>query len=387
MRRCRLVLAPTVAMEKSSQRDEYLAIGSAIWVSGARDRKYGPFRQTRLWLEAAGPVVGRFPAAFVEMRSAGPKGSGGDGSSPARKPEMVDQAVQLTAGLAPDGFDGGAGGSRCEGGRRCPQGDRGDLKPAEHPELVCVIHVFGGPRLTVERPIYRLVTEVRVHGELSSQAASHFGVRTVGVAPPRAAAHSCQMGGAIRMTVAAWIPDFLMSWTAQRYRDEVRLMAEGNHTIVRVNGCGICRPDVFFDECDRRGLLVWQDLSRTSFSGSTENRKDGKTGGDPLPCDTSLYLENMKDCIMRLARASQPVGLVRFQRKRPSGRRRRGAVQNEILPALDGTRPWLPMSDAEVQPPWRKEDLHVWSGGPWHIGAPAPVLSHVRQGTEVPLQG
>ena len=120
-----------------------------------------------------------------------------------------------------------------------------------------------------DQPLYRLTVEARVDGQISSQATSRFGVRSVGsiVLPSGGRAFTVN-GRTIRMTGGAWIPDFLSSWSAQRYRDEVRLMAEGNHTIVRVNGCGIVPPDAFFDACDRYGLLVWQDLSRTSMAGT-----------------------------------------------------------------------------------------------------------------------
>ena len=343
---------------------EYCAIGWD-WVPAARDRNMGLWQHA--WLEATGPVLVRDPAAFVEMRSSDAKEAAVTVRCQLENPEMVDQAVELTARLAPDGFDGDTVEVHAKAVARAHRVTEVILKPAEHPELVLRNPRLWWPVTYGEQPLYRLVTEVRVHGQLSSQAASRFGVRTVGslVLPSGGRAFTVN-GRVIRMTGGAWIPDFLMSWSAQRYRDEVRLMAEGNHTIVRVNGCGIVPPDVFFDECDRRGLLVWQDLSRTSFSGSTENRKDGKTGGDPLPCDTPLYLENMKDCIMRLR--GHPSLLVWCGSNENVPQADAGeALQNEILPALDGTRPWLPMSDAEVQPPWRKEDLHVWSGGPWHM--------------------
>ena len=343
---------------------EYCAIGWD-WVPAVRDRNMGLWQHA--WLEATGPVLVRDPAAFVEMRSSDAKEAAVTVRCQLENPEMVDQAVELTARLAPDGFDGDTVEVHANAVARAHRVTEVILKPAEHPELVLRNPRLWWPVTYGEQPLYRLVTEVRVHGQLSSQAASHFGVRTVGslVLPSGGRAFTVN-GRVIRMTGGAWIPDFLMSWSAQRYRDEVRLMAEGNHTIVRVNGCGIVPPDVFFDECDRRGLLVWQDLSRTSFSGSTENRKDGKTGGDPLPCDTPLYLKNMKDCIMRLR--GHPSLLVWCGSNENVPQADAGeALQNEILPALDGTRPWLPMSDAEVQPPWRKEDMAVWSGGPWHM--------------------
>jgi beta-mannosidase len=45
-------------------------------------------------------------------------------------------------------------------------------------------------------------------------------------------------------------------------------MTEGNHTVIRVWGGGIVLPDAFYEEADRRGLLVWQDLARGSVEAS-----------------------------------------------------------------------------------------------------------------------
>ena len=343
---------------------EYCAIGWD-WVPAARDRNMGLWQH--VWLEAAGPVVVRDPAAFIEMNPPNAKAAAVTVRCQIENPQLVEQAVELTVRLAPDGFDGDTVEVRTNVVARAHTTTEVILKPARHPALVLRNPRLWWPVNYGEQPLYRLVTEVRVLGQVSSQAESRFGVRVVGslVLPSGGRAFTVN-GRVIRMTGGAWIPDFLMSWSAQRYRDEVRLMAEGNHTIVRVNGCGIVPPDVFFDECDRRGLLVWQDLSRTSFSGSAENRKDGKTGGDPLPCDTGLYLENMKDCILRLR--GHPSLLVWCGSNENVPQADAGeALQNEILPALDGTRPWLPMSDAEVPPPWRKAEMAVWSGGPWHM--------------------
>ncbi|KAF7332163.1 Beta-mannosidase B [Mycena kentingensis (nom. inval.)] len=59
-----------------------------------------------------------------------------------------------------------------------------------------------------------------------------------------------------------WIPadSFLTTVTAQRYRDWMQLLVDGNQTMVRVWGGGIYEADVFYSTCDELGILVWQDF-------------------------------------------------------------------------------------------------------------------------------
>ena len=59
-----------------------------------------------------------------------------------------------------------------------------------------------------------------------------------------------------------WIPGdtFLPRMTPDRYKRWVDLAIRGNQNMLRVWGGGIYEDDVFYDECDRRGVLVWQDF-------------------------------------------------------------------------------------------------------------------------------
>ena len=130
-------------------------------------------------------------------------------------------------------------------------------------------------------------------------------------------------GRMIRMTGGAWIPDYLMSWSAQRYRDEIRLMAEGNHTVVRVNGCGIVPPDVFFDACDRYGLLVWQDLSRTSSLPAIMQSQAVRCG---------VVSGQHEGLHLPLARTAEPAGLVRLATRRPRRPTSAGRCKTRFFP-------------------------------------------------------
>lgn len=59
-----------------------------------------------------------------------------------------------------------------------------------------------------------------------------------------------------------WIPGdtFLPRMTPERYKRWIDLAIKGNQNMIRVWGGGIYEDDAFYDECDRRGILVWQDF-------------------------------------------------------------------------------------------------------------------------------
>ncbi len=48
--------------------------------------------------------------------------------------------------------------------------------------------------------------------------------------------------------------------TRERYAYLLQSMADANMNMVRVWGGGIYEPDFFYEECDRLGILVWQDM-------------------------------------------------------------------------------------------------------------------------------
>jgi beta-mannosidase len=61
---------------------------------------------------------------------------------------------------------------------------------------------------------------------------------------------------------SCWIPadSFLSSMTSERYREWMKVAAEGNQNMIRVWGGGIYEANAFYEAADELGLLVWQDF-------------------------------------------------------------------------------------------------------------------------------
>ncbi|KAI9648668.1 Beta-mannosidase B [Ciborinia camelliae] len=59
-----------------------------------------------------------------------------------------------------------------------------------------------------------------------------------------------------------WIPadNFIPRISKEKYRDWVKLVADGNQFMIRVWGGGIFEEQAFYDACDELGILVWQDF-------------------------------------------------------------------------------------------------------------------------------
>ncbi|KAF8528704.1 glycoside hydrolase family 2 protein [Gautieria morchelliformis] len=59
-----------------------------------------------------------------------------------------------------------------------------------------------------------------------------------------------------------WIPgdSFLTTLSPNVYRSWLKLLVDGNQLMVRVWGGGIYEADVFYETCDKLGILVWQDF-------------------------------------------------------------------------------------------------------------------------------
>lgn len=326
-----------------------------------------PDRNIGIWqhvsINASGPVVVVDPAAFTKVNFSKDTTAGVTVRFFVSNASSKDQVVKINTTIQPDGFPWNMVTVNSSVTLKANSRQEVVLKPEDYPQLQLKNPRLWWPVTYGKQPLYLLKVSAYTQNQLSSTAQSKFGVRTLGsfILPSGGRAFTVN-GKTIRVTGGAWIPDYLLSWSAQRYRDEVRLMAQGNATLVRVNGCGIMPPEVFFDECDKYGLLVWEDFSRTSIS--PQYRKDKLKSRRPPACDPTIYMDNMIDCISRMRGHASVLlwcGSNEDAPQEDTGK----ALQNEILPKMDGTRIFLPSSSE--QPEWSAIEIRTYTGGPWHM--------------------
>lgn len=340
---------------------QYASVGWD-WVPAARDRNMGIWQHVSI--SATGPVKVVDPAAFPDVKM-------GDAETTAdvtvrvfiENPGKQDAEVDLTASIQPIGFEGQ---SAVIPKKVIVKPGRQEvlLTAKDFPQLVFKIPELWWPNTYGGQPLYALKVTANVSGDKSSEAEGRFGFRKLESFLLKSGGRAYKVNGrVIRTTGGQIVNDYLLSWSAQRYRDEVAMLAGGNATFVRINGCGIMPPDVFFDECDEVGLLVWEDFSRTSAHGYARRNKS-QGGWNPEPCHPKTYLNNMKDVISRL-RGHTSLALWCGSNEAYPQEDTGVALQNEILPKMDGTRIFLPSSHA--QPKWSNIKINTRTGGPWHM--------------------
>ncbi|MFC0213441.1 sugar-binding domain-containing protein [Paenibacillus chartarius] len=122
-------------------------------------------------------------------------------------------------------------------------------------------HDLGQPEL------YRLIVELLSDEEVVDRFEQDFGIRTIELQledeQGRPAFAFVLNGVKLFAKGANWIPVDNMIGAApdRRYTDLIELSVEANMNMLRVWAGGIYEKDIFFRECDRLGVLVWQDFA------------------------------------------------------------------------------------------------------------------------------
>ncbi|MBN2909461.1 glycoside hydrolase family 2 protein [Polycladomyces sp. WAk] len=121
-------------------------------------------------------------------------------------------------------------------------------------------HDLGTPHL------YRLEVTLFKDGEAIDRYEQDFGIRMLEVrrTDEKGNARFTFVLNGVELFAkgANWIPvdSFIGAAPDSRYVHLIRLAREANMNMLRVWGGGIYEKDVFYRECDRQGILVWQDF-------------------------------------------------------------------------------------------------------------------------------
>ncbi len=114
--------------------------------------------------------------------------------------------------------------------------------------------------------LYTLKGELKSKGKLLDTAIKRVGLRSLNIVQKKdSAGSSFQVvlnGIPVFMKGANYIPQdsFLPEVTEQRYKDVIQSAVDANMNMLRVWGGGIYENDLFYDICDEKGMLVWQDF-------------------------------------------------------------------------------------------------------------------------------
>jgi len=119
-----------------------------------------------------------------------------------------------------------------------------------------------------QQPLYTISAVLLNHKEVSDSRSVQFGLRTIKlIRKPdidgKGESFYFEINGRpVFMKGANYIPNdiFLPRVSPEKYENIVKSAAGCNMNILRVWGGGVYEDDLFYDLCDRYGILVWQDF-------------------------------------------------------------------------------------------------------------------------------
>jgi hypothetical protein len=155
----------------------------------------------------------------------------------------------------------GPAGEEVARGAAKPKGDAFELAVNVNDPKLWWPRTHGAPNL------YRLEVRLRSGGDLLDSRVVSFGIRDVKpvLTDPATGEKRFRFdvnGRPIFMRGACWAPLEGMThcWNRERAMRLLDLVEQGNMNILRIWGEGCIPPQEFYDECDRRGIFIWQDF-------------------------------------------------------------------------------------------------------------------------------
>ncbi len=238
---------------------------------------------------------------------------------------------------------------------------------------------YGKPNL------YDVELTFSISGKVSDKDVTTFGVREITTQAfeigDSIGREFYVNGKKIHLYGGAWVPDMMLNRDRIRLENELKLIKEGNHNIVRIWGGGVTPSDDFFEICDQLGLLVWSDFWITGDCQATWDK-----GSRDWPIEGDVFLANVKDTIRRIR--SHPSLLVWVGGNEGYPRKELYVGMRNAVIELDGSRPFLPTSGATTPPDdWGlsypdNKVAGAYTGGPYYWINPKEYFQKVRSGSE-----
>jgi len=171
--------------------------------------------------------------------------------------------------------------------------------PAENPQLTVNHPKLWWPAGYGQQPLYDLSLSAEAGGVVSDTQLVRFGIRELSyrgrkLAPPPIKTDDqpdeleiSVNGHRVLCRGGNWgYPEILLRLTDERMEAAVRLHHNANLNMIR-NWVGQNTTEKFYDLCDQYGILVWNDFWLAN------------PGDGPNPDNSDLFLENVRDVILR----------------------------------------------------------------------------------------
>ncbi|MQY80135.1 MAG: glycosyl hydrolase [Bacteroidetes bacterium] len=314
------------------------------WIQPIRDRNTGIW--DKVSLEITGPVDIRNP--FIKARIPG-KRFPGTIQAPAWitvSAELVNGTGQPQTGVLKIMLNGEEKTVKVE---LPPQ----DKVVVTFPEWQIRNPKLWWPNGYGEQNLYQLHLNVEMEsGELSDNESATFGLRQTGTYFDREIGARVFLvnGQKIFIRGGNWIAsDAMLRLSPERYEAEVRMHSEMNMNMIRIWGGSITERPEFYNACDKYGILVMQDLWITGDCNGRWNdtrKKDSQARRRDYPDDHSLFLESVADQV-KMLRNHPSLYVWCGGNEYPPPPDINDVLQNELFPALDGTRYYLDESTSD----------------------------------------
>ncbi|NRS89275.1 beta-mannosidase [Flavobacterium sp. 7E] len=114
--------------------------------------------------------------------------------------------------------------------------------------------------------LYKIEVELKKDKELVASNSKNIGIKTLKVIQQKDSVGESFYfelnGHPVFMKGANYIPQdvFLNRISVEDYEEVVNNMVEANYNMIRIWGGGIYEKEIFYDLCDQKGILVWQDF-------------------------------------------------------------------------------------------------------------------------------
>ena len=244
-----------LAVAVSAPAETDLAVTFVDWNPMPPDKDMGLFHQVSL--STSGPVALRSPAVSSKVDSPG------DDSADLT---VTAQAKNATTHTVTGTLRGSVGEVEVAQTVTLDPLQSKDIvfSPADYPQLHFDHPQFWWPTQMGSPHLYPLHMQFDIDGRVSDQVSSHFGIRQITSEVTSDTRRLFRINGKpLLIRGGGWSNDFLLRFDPARLSKELDYVADMRLNTIRLEGRPM--PDEFFNETDRRGILVMAGWSCCDF--------------------------------------------------------------------------------------------------------------------------